>query len=248
MGYTVKTRSFIGKGSFYIKANKAGAVRRPIGNVLAASFKIDLDKKELPDYESAGGGNADTMERVKSMFLEMETSAHTAENLAIALRGGTVTVARASITDEEHGTPAKGEVVILDNIPDLSTTITVKDGTDTLTKGTDYTIKRSTITMLKAATTLLKVSYTAHEATEIHALTDAGTEYEIYLDGLNEVDSGNPFSIRVWRGKFSPTDGMDTIGDDFGKLKMTVECLRDESVIGEDESKFVVFKQVNTAA
>lgn len=85
----------------------------------------------------------------------------------------------------------------------------------------------------------LAVTYTRNAQFSIQALMDAGTEYEVTVDGLNEVDSGNPVIVRYFRCKFSPTSGFPRIGSEFAELPLTMTVLKDESRTGTGLSQFM---------
>ena len=94
-------------------------------------------------------------------------------------------------------------------------------------------------TQFDAYGTDITVGYTKNAQYMIQALTDSGTEYELVFDGLNEVDSGNPIVAKMTRVKFSPTAGLDLIGDDFGELKLTFSILKDELIVAEGMSQYL---------
>jgi len=311
MGLTVATRSFTGKGKFYIRP-RAGGARRFLGNVSEASFSIEQDTVQEPDYTSGGGGVLNERTRVSAVTGEMTTYNHSPDNLAILMRGTLTDVARAAITTEAHALCYADGFEPFDNIPDPDVTVTlsrttsaawagttayvlgalvldtgriyavttagtsgsteptwptdgttVTDGTvvwqDTgtvaLVKDTDYSLSGAGFTPLASGKLQWSVlgepinaAYTAHEATEIHALTDSGTEYNIFFEGLNEADSGNPVTLEVLRSTFSPTDGLGLISDEFATATLKFSCLRDTTVTSSTESAFLKIKMVNTAA
>ena len=129
--------------------------------------------------------------------------------------------------------------------------VTWKDmGSTTLVENTHWQRTRSGIEALAAGTqfdaygTNLEVDYTKNPQFLIQALTDAGTEWELVFDGLNEVDSGNPVVGKNYRVKFSPTDGLDLLGDEFGELKLTFSVLKDETIVGAGLSQYMQFAMV----
>lgn len=294
MALTSTTRGYIGKGPISIQVRGATAAPIAIGNCKALSLKIETDRKARVDYQGAGGGELDVVERITSMTGEMTVDDFKPENLARALRGDSAAIGAATVTGESVKLfaaskaflayipdPAQGVTVAIaasypawaastthavgDKIvegghlyvvtvagathssteptwpTDGSTvtdgTVTWKDlGTTTLVENTHWQRTRSGIEAIAGATqfdahgTLLDADYAKNPQYFIQALTDAGTEYLMVFDGLNEVDSGNPIVARMHRVKFSPTAGMDLIGDDFGELKMEFSVLKDETI------------------
>lgn len=85
----------------------------------------------------------------------------------------------------------------------------------------------------------LVVAYTRNVQYAIQALVDAGTEFEVTVDGLNENDSGNPVVVRYFRCKFSPTSGFARIGNEFAELPLTMTVLKDESRGGSGLSQYM---------
>jgi len=123
-------------------------------------------------------------------------------------------------------------------------------GTTTLVKDTHWQRTRSGIEALPAATqfdaygTNLVVGYQKNPQYMIQALTDAGTEWEMVFDGLNEVDSGNPVVGRNPRVKFSPTAGLDLLGDEFGQIELEFSVLKDETIVGAGLSQYMQISMV----
>lgn len=122
MSMTTTTRSYIGKGKVYAGL-KAGGKMRPIGNVSALSLAISEEKKELPDYTSAGGGVKDTLTRVATMEGTMTCHDFSPENLALVTRGEVDTEASDTVSAEAH-TAYQGGFVPFAHLPDATQTVT----------------------------------------------------------------------------------------------------------------------------
>lgn len=90
----------------------------------------------------------------------------------------------------------------------------------------------------------LLVTYTRNPQYIIQALVNSGTEYEMIFDGLNEVDSGNPFVGRYFRVKFSPTSGFNRIGNEFAEMQLNLTVLKDENRIGAGLSQYAEFLMI----
>lgn len=292
MALTSTTRGYIGKGELSIQARGAAEAPIAIGNCKALSLKVDTDRKARIDYQGAGGGELDVLERITSVTGEMTVDDFKPANIVRALRGTVSEVASATVTGEAVTLHAKSRA-FFEYIPDPDAPVTVAiavtatrqantayalgdkvvqsgrlygvavagttgstaptwptnlgtvtDGTvtwqdmgpTTLTENTHWKRTRSGIEALPAATqfdaygTALTVGYTRNAQYLIQALTDAGSEWLMVFDGLNEIDSGNPVVAKLHRVKFSPTAGMDLIGDDFGELKLEFSVLKDETI------------------
>ena len=308
MAQVSTTRGYIGKGKISIIPKTGDKTPVEIGNCKALSVSVDTDRKARIDYQNAGGGELDVLERITSVKGEMTVDDFKPENLAQALRGSVSSESATTVTDEIQSLYA-GRSVVFDYIPDTAQTITVKaapstvwvaeteyslgdrivegnkvfevttagtskaapkptftgtigatvaDGTvtwtvrapETLVKDTHYKVTNSGITALPAAAALfagglrLKISYTKNLQYLVQALTDAGTEYLLVFDGLNEVDSGNSVIVKIHRTKFSPTSGLDLIGDDFGEIKMEFSALKDATIVAAGLSQYMQIAMV----
>ena len=308
MAQVSTTRGYIGKGKISIIPKTGDKTPVEIGNCKALSVSVDTDRKARIDYQNAGGGELDVLERITSVKGEMTVDDFKPENLAQALRGSVSSESATTVTDEIQSLYA-GRSVVFDYIPDTAQTITVKaapstvwvaeteyslgdrivegnkvfevttagtskaapkptftgtigatvtDGTvtwtvrapETLVEDTHYKVTNSGITALPAADALfanglrLKIGYTKNVQYLVQALTDAGTEYLLVFDGLNEVDSGNSVVVKIHRTKFSPTSGLDLIGDDFGEIKMEFSALKDASIVAAGLSQYMQIAMV----
>lgn len=92
--------------------------------------------------------------------------------------------------------------------------------------------------------TKVTVGYDKNPQYIIQTLTDAGTEYRLVFAGLNEVDSGNPFTAKMHRVKFSPTSGLELIGDEFGEITLAFSVLKDESITTTGMSQYMQMAMV----
>lgn len=307
MALASTTRGYIGKGPIAVQQRGANVAPIAIGNCKALNLAIETDRKARVDYQGAGGGELDVVERITAMTGEMTVDDFNPANLARALRGDSTAVASALVATESI-TLYGGSKAFFAYIPDPDSAVTVtvavtdaweaetvyavgdkivdtgrlyvatvggtshtateptwptdgttvtdgtvtwKDlGTTTLVLNTHYQRTRSGIEALAAGTqfdahgTPLTVSYTKNAQYLIQALTDAGTEYLMVFDGLNEVDSGNPIVARLHRVKFSPTSGMDLIGDEFGELTLSFSVLKDEGITTAGLSQYMQIAMV----
>lgn len=132
-------------------------------------------------------------------------------------------------------------------------TVTWRDlGPAALTLDTHYALTPQGIKFIAGGNLLfvgdsalpLKVGYTRNAQYVIQALVNSGTEYEVILDGLNEVDSGNPVVGRYFRGKFSPTSGFSRIGNEFAEMTLSMTVLKDESRTGTGLSQYMEFLMI----
>jgi hypothetical protein len=223
-------RTFMGKGKVSI-GPVAGALQR-IGNVSKLTLSIDEETKDLADYESAGGGTADSVSRVKAVTASITMHSLNKENLAMAMFGTTSTVAGATVTDESIAA-VLGGTVRLAKIPTAITSVEHTSGTPTYVAGTDYVLSGGGVyfpvgSAITNAQSVL-VTYTAAATNVIEALTQSAQDYTMMFEGINEADSGKACVVDIWRIKFSPAKAIDLIGDDFASLELTGKLLADDT-------------------
>lgn len=311
MALTTSTRSYIGKGKLYVGKRSGGIGNLPIGNCAGLSLEITEDKKELPDYTSAGGGFKDTLSRITGVTGTVNIHDFSPANLALALRSEVSDGAAGSVTTEAH-TAFTDAFIDFTSLPDITVTVTptivqtaawvaetaynvgdtIKEDTDkifqctvagtsgasgaeptwtghtlgdvvsdgatlkwtyrgttAMADGTDYEKGKAGIHILATASRFalglpINVAYSKNAAQIVQALISSAIEYTMFADLLNEVDGGNPFAVKMHRIKFSPTAGLELIGDDFGALELNFDILQDTTISGTDISQYMKISQV----
>ena len=234
---------FRGKGTIYIGLSDGSAPLLPIGNCTQLTNNVESEKKDLPDFENAGGGNVASTERINAVNLEAILNDYSPQNLAIATRGAVTTYAGGSITDEAHADIKVGGLIVLDKIPNTGSSIVVKRGATTLTVNSDYSVVRGgIITIAGGANTLidgddLTVTYTGKASNVVQALINAGLEYRLFFDGLNEAKSGKAVRFEAFKCKPSPSS-LNMIGDDYGAMTIRFEVIKDTSKNGTSASQY----------
>ena len=238
-------KSFIGKGKVYLDG-------RQIGNVSALSYSISEEKKSLPDYTAAGGGEYNSLRRIESVEISMTMHDYSPDNLAVALFGSKSAVAAAAVTDEAQSTPATldGDVLVAaDNVIDVlvAPVITGTGGTPTYTVDDDYTASPAGITVIDGGAitggTALEFNYTKLATDVVQALVASATDRVLILDGLNEAQSGEAVVITVHRAKFGGAENLEVIGDEFGSIELTGDALKDTTIVGAGLSQYIEIKQ-----
>jgi hypothetical protein len=188
---------------------------------------------------------------VRSTTAEWAATTVVAQGYAI-LDGGRIYVATTGGTTggTEPTWPTNGGTVA------DGTAVWQDTGTTALVAGTDYDLTASGFQVADDGKLRWSVlgepitaAYTSHEAVEIHSLTQAGVEWEVFLEGLNKSDSGNPATIHFPRVTFSPTAGLDLIGErEYQQAEIVATVLRDPAVTSLTESAFFTVKMVRQAA
>lgn len=238
-------RSYIGKGTIYLKKLSASVGLLAVGNCSALEFSFEEDKKEQKDYTSVGGGNVNVVSRIDSMTGSMTALDLSAESLGPALRAGITSIADGNVSDElipSSGTD--GELLPFAFVPDQTASITIKNGADdsALTQGTDYELTANGIKVVGAGAIGnqgVKATYTKAPQEVLEAMVEAGEEFSLYFDGMNEAQSGKAVNITLHRIKFSPLQGLSLIGDEFAEVAMDFEVLRDATKTGDGISQFM---------
>lgn len=119
-------------------------------------------------------------------------------------------------------------------LPDENSIIvTSSDGSTTYLRGTDYTVSGAGIEIVDKGDikegTALKLHYAVVPSVQLEALAASGVEFYGLFTGLNEARGGSPVNVRLFRLKFSPTDGLDLISDEYGQITLKGSILADTS-------------------
>lgn len=238
---------YIGIGTIWIKKRGSTEPARMIGNCSKLSFAITEDEKSLRSYMECGGGEFNSVSRIQSVGIQITAHDFSPENLAMALYGASTATAAGTVTDEAH-TVTVGQPIYL-NFP-VNAITTVKEGAVVLVAGTDYDIVDNRV-VPKAGGALVNgdtvlITYTRLASVSVEALLNMGFEYELDFRGMNEAHGCRVFDVEAFRVKFSPTGGLDLIGDDFGSFELNGKLLRDNTKTGTGVSKYM--RAVLTAA
>lgn len=242
--------SFIGVGQIYL-ALRSGS-HNPllsIGNCSELAYSFDEEKKTQKDYTNPGGGNANILTKIDNFRGSLKMHDYTAANLAKALRGQAANVVAAAVSDEAHATAGVTGALIpfnfnYDNA--VAPVITLTNATACV-EGTDYELTPNGILTLAGGNIDVNgvlCSYTKATAEVMEALVEAGQEFVLYFDGLNEAQSGKAVSITNHRVKFSPAQGLNFLGGEFGEIPLEFECLSDSSIGGAGISKYMKVQQI----
>jgi len=232
MALVTNTRSLMGKGSVkscvIVNGVKAGALLE-ISNSTALEIKSTGDKKTVPEMRYLGGGSKDSYTRLTEVTGSVTFTDFSVETLEKVLRTSNVAIASSAVVDEAHDNVYAGEFVPFNKIPDSGVAYVVKKGATTLDVGDDYIQKATGIQLVAGGAVIdgddILVSYTANKSTVLEAFQSAAVEYQLYFEGLNEIDGGNPIPVTLYRVKFDLLDTLPLIADEPGTLTATFECL-----------------------
>ncbi len=216
----------------------------PLGNSSKVTYSVELDEKELPDYENPGGGVDTKVTRVKSAKVVVSLRKVPVKNLELAFGGNAISFAAGDVDAEAHTAGGPGSLVMLGYPQDMTKDITVTPDTagNPYVEGEDYRRVRAGIVLLEggdiAAGTKIKVAYSKLAGHSIEALVDINRDYYLVLDGVNEVDE-TPVLAEFYKVKFTPAKSIEFIGDDFVSLDLEGTLQKDETKTGVGLSKYM---------
>jgi len=215
-------RSFIGEGTVHGRLFGSQDPFLPFGNCDAFSISYATERKALPNY-MGGGGNRNVRERVSDVTASIGLYDITAENIALLTRGTTSVVPTTPVADE--ALKSKGvsdELIPFNHLPDPKQAITVKSVQGvSLVPGTDYRLTPHGIQVIAGGgvdDAGVKVSYTPLPAKVVQMLNGSDAEWELYIAGLNDAQSGTPFALRCHRVKFGHLSELAVFGQEYLKL------------------------------
>lgn len=257
MSNKYRNRSFIGGGKLYLRQRSDTGVlpAYPMGNADSFSFAIGEDKKTQRNFQTPGGGNIASQSAITDVTATINALSLQPETLAVALRSLVSAVTGGAVADEPVKV-FKEAFTALAKFPNTDLAITVKNvaGTVTYVEGTDYVVQSGGILIPEASaiTTAdttnagvnITVTYTAIASFSIEAITQASVEYELIFDGFNDADNGKAVRVTCHRIKFSPTQALELISEDFGALPINLEILADDSKVGAGVSQYFKVEMV----
>lgn len=223
---------FKGVGVMHAKRlGVADAPLRDLGDVDVAKVAVRSNQMAWKQHRKPGGGNLATLNTPDGITLDVQMQEWTEENQAMVLQGKIVDLPPETVT---------GEPIVLQP-GGLTLTAFPGPKSITLTKTSDSTpIALSAVIVSAAGLTVPKdstvitaptpatIAYTSTQATRIEPLVEAGAEYYLVLDGLNEAESGRPVIVEFWRWKAPPAEELALIdGENPGKLLSKGEVLAD---------------------
>lgn len=244
-------RSFIGEGIAYARAYQSQDPLLDMGNCDTFNISFTTDRKTLKNYRG-GGGNRNVRDPVSDVTAAIGLYDLTDTNVARVTRSTIQNVAAGVQTDEPAiAGGVEGELIPFRYLPDLSKPVSVKgaDGTE-LAAGVDYLltphgILRTATSKITAAGVLF--TYTKRASSSLQMLNGSAVEMEIFIAGLNDAQSGEPYTLRLRRAKFGMLASLPVFGQEYLKLEGPAELLADPLVLSNDISKFCEMEIVKAA-
>lgn len=245
-------RSFAGEGIIYARAYQSADPLLDIGNCDTFNLSFTTNKTKLPNYRG-GGGNRNVREVVTDVTAAIGMYDLTATNVARVTRATVTAVAAGVVTAEVLACAGvEGELIPFKNLPDLSVAPVIVTASDAaLVAGTDYLLTpHGIIVTANSDITVagIKATYTKLAADALQLLNGSQVELEFYIAGLNDAQSGEPFSLRPRRAKLGLINQLSVFGQEYLKLEANAELLADPLVQSNDISKFCEMQLVSKVA
>ncbi len=245
-------RSFVGEAIIHGRAYQSADPLLDIGNCDAFNLSFATNRATLPNYRG-GGGNRNVREQVSDVTATIGMFDITATNLARVTRAVVTNIAAGSVTAEVLSCAGiEGELIPFKNLPDLTQTVTLVTAADAaLQAGTDYLLTPHGVIVTNGSLideTGIKATYTKLEADAVQMLTGSQVELELYIAGLNDAQSGEPFALRVRRAKFGIATALPVIGTEYLRLEAPVSLLADNLITETGLSKFCEMQLIKKVA
>lgn len=232
-------------GKFYA-AVYGTSVLLPMGNVLEASTEQTESVERQDDMSALGGGTHSELRRVTGVNFKAKLADLNIANLARAVRGTVEAQNAGTVTDAPY-TATLGSLVPLPHtgVSGLSVKKGATAGAATaVTASGNYELLPEGIWLMDAAPGLadgdkLWVSYSFADQVVIEALTAATPQLYIRFAGLNEVDSGKPNVVDLWRVSQGVTKQLALINKGFTTLDIEGEVLKDPTKTGVGISQYM---------
>ena len=245
-------RSFIGEGIPYARAYQSQDPLIDVGNCDTFNISFTTDRQTLRNFRG-GGGNRNVREQVTDVTSTIGLYDLTATNLARVTRSTINAVAAGQVTAEPRACAGvEGELIPFKHLPDLAQPVTVVTAADTaLAAGTDYLLTPHGIIVTAGSAiddTGVKVTYTKLKASAVQMLNGSQVELEIFIAGMNDAQSGEPYSLHLKRVKFGLLSELPVFGQEYLRLEGPAELLADPLVTATDLSKFCEMNLVDKAA
>lgn len=245
-------RSFVGEGIIYARRYQSQDALLDIGNCDTFNISYTVNRTTLPNFRG-GGGNRNVRNPITDVAATVGMYDITATNLARVTRSTITAVAAGVITAEALACEGvQGELIPFKHLPDLTAPVTlVTAGDAELDAGTDYILSPHgvLVTGSSAITAAgIKATYTKLKASAVQMLAGSEQEFELFIAGLNDAQSGEPFALRPRRVKFGVVSELPVFGAEYMRLEGPAELLADDLVTATDISKFCVMDIVEKAA
>jgi len=243
------SRKFQGAGIVSMRPYGTTQAMVDVGDVGSAILGQETEEKSLPNLRG-GGGNSASSQRVSKRSLTLGFQDWSSARVGMVFKGTTTAIPAGTVAggSPEVVTAKLGVVIRLQYVDpssivvkkaDDSVTYTVADGDYTLThNGIEIPLTGSDIVDDQA----LNISYSYSAQALIEAFKASDTYWEVHIDGLNDAESGDKYTIDFWKWQPSVPDSIDLLHTDYAILDIEGELLTD-STKGSGVSAIMRLKQ-----
>lgn len=231
-------------GKFYAAVYGSAALL-PIGNVLEASTEQTESVEKQDDMTALGGGTHAELRRVTGVMFKAKLADLNIVNLSRALR--------ATVTPEDAGTVTDapylatlGSLIPLPHsgVSALTVKVGATAGAAVVVAAGGYELRPEGVWLKEVAPGVVNgnnlwLSYSYADQVVIEALTAAASELYIRFAGLNEVESGKPSIVDMWRVSQGVAKQLALIQKGFTTLDIEGELLMDPTKEGVGISKYM---------
>jgi hypothetical protein len=233
---------YIGCGKIYCKKYGTAEPYTYIANSEALTLSITESEQVLKDYDSCGGGNVQKITRIDKVEVNFTFSDLQPKNLAMAVFGTYSEVNAATISTTSTYTVYKDSLVPLTHIDPASVVIT--DGaTTTFSSTSDYSLSGAGIIIpatssIGDGSTISLTSYSHPAYYDIEPLTEGSNEYSLIFDGVNLANSHKTRVVTLYKVRLGALKELALKGEDYQKLALTGEVLKDTTITASNKSKY----------
>lgn len=231
-------------GKFYAAVYGSQALL-PIGNVLEASTEQTETVEKQDDMTALGGGTHAELRRVTGVMFKAKIADINIVNLARATRGTVEAEDAGTVTDAPY-TAHLGALVPLPHsgVSALTVKTGAALGTATAVDAANYELRPEGLWIHEDAAGLteganLWLSYSHADQVVIQTLTSQAPELYIRFAGLNEVDSGKPSIVDMWRVSQGVAKQLALIQKGFTTLDIEGEVRKDPNKTGVGISPYM---------
>lgn len=231
-------------GKFYA-AVYGSSVLLPMGNVLEASTEQTESVEKQDDMTALGGGTHAELRRVTGVMFKAKLADLNIVNLSRALRA-TVTPQDAGTVADAPYTASLGSLIPLPHtgVTALVVKVGATAGAATIVDAGGYELRPEGVWLKEVAPGVLDddklwLSYSHADQVTVEALTAAVPQLYIRFGGMNEVDSGKPSVVDLWRVSQGVAKQLALVQKGFTTLDIEGEVLLDPTKEGVGISKYM---------
>lgn len=231
-------------GQFYA-AVYGTSVLLPMGNVLEATTEQSESVEKQDDMTALGGGTHAELRRITGVTFKAKLADLNIVNITRALRATATPQDAGTVTDAPY-TAHLGALIPLPHTG--VSALVVKQGASaaeaTPVAPGNFEQRPEGLWLAPDAPSLtegepLWLSYSHADQVVIEALTAATPQLYIRFAGLNEVDSGKPSVVDLWRVSQGVTKQLALITKGFSTLDIEGEVLKDPTKTGAGVSPYM---------